>query len=193
MTGAELARLKRTFWPADSVRPVRIYAVLDCARNPAIYDLVQRSYREKSCLFAGQLDPELERAAPFLLEVQPGDTITDQLLLRGWKHAWGILIQSENSLRSVRRHLRTLLRVRTEEGRFLLFRFYDPRVLNSYLPTCTTSELALIFGEDTPIWFAHASQPADTYKYTVENGALVRTDLSTGASDFVQRGTAFAG
>ena len=172
MTSEQLMRLKRSLWPADSVRPVRMYAVLDCARDPSIHDLMSRSYREKGCLFAGTLDPELERAAPFLLELQPGDSVTDQLLLRGWHEAWGILIRSESSFRSVRRHLRTLLRVRTEDGRFLLFRFYDPRVLNAYLPTCTRSELELVFGEDTSIWFGFSSESGETNAFTLEDGEL---------------------
>ena len=83
MTREQLTRFKRNVWQANSVRPVRIYAVLDCARDPLIYDLVARSYREKSCLFAGKLDPELERASPFLLELEQGDSVTDEILLRG--------------------------------------------------------------------------------------------------------------
>jgi hypothetical protein len=42
--------------------------------------------------------------------------------------------------------LRTLLRVRDEAGRTLLFRFYDPRVLRAYLPTCTATEWQSVFG-----------------------------------------------
>ena len=147
MTRDEVVRLKRSIWPKSPVRPVRIYAVLDCARSPSIYDLVARSYREKSCLFAGNLPPELERAAPFLLELQPGDSLTDEILLRGWQDAWGILVRTESTFLNLRRHLRTLLRVSTEDGRFHLFRLYDPRVILIYLQTCTRAELELIFGE----------------------------------------------
>lgn len=147
MTREEIASLKQRLWPADAVRPVRIYAVLDCARDPSIHDLLSRSYREKGCLFAGKLHPDLERAAPHLLELQAADSVTDEILRRGWEEAWGILIQSDSSFRTVRRHLRTLLRVRTEDGRILLFRFYDPRVLATYLPTCTPEELRTVYGD----------------------------------------------
>ena len=172
MTGEQLAVLRRKVWPQDAVRPVRIYAVLDCARDPLIYDLIVRSYREKSCLFAGKLDPELERAAPYLLELQPGDSVTDEILLRGWTEAWGILIRSETSFQSLRRHLRTLLRVRTEDGRFLLFRFYDPRVLHAYLPTCTPQELALLFGDETSTWYCFSSSDGRTSAATTQRGEL---------------------
>jgi hypothetical protein len=172
ITRGELGRLKQRVWQADSVRPVRIYAVLDCARDAAIYDLIGRSYREKGCLFAGKLDLELERAAPFLLELQPGDSVTDEILLRGWDDAWGILIRTEASFRGLRRHLRTFLRVRTEDGRFLLFRYYDPRVLDAYLPTCTGYELAAIFGDDIVHIVSAAVGSRENRLYTVEDGTL---------------------
>jgi hypothetical protein len=46
----------------------------------------------------------------------------------------------------VRRHLRTLFRVKDETGRILIFRWYDPRVLRAYLPTCLPAELHTFFG-----------------------------------------------
>lgn len=175
ISGKELARLKAFLWPADATRPVRLYAVLDCARHPAIHDLVERSYREKSCLFAGKLEPELERAAPFLLELQPSDSVTDQILLRGWDDAWCILVRTETSFRTLRRHLRTFLRVKTEEGRFLLFRYYDPRVLSRYLPTCTPGELEQVFGESILELFGFSSSTLESQRYSLRDGTL-RTD-----------------
>ena len=172
MTREELVSLKRLLWPADAVRPVRMYAILDCARHTSIYDLVARSYREKSCLFAGSLHTELERVAPFLLELQPGDSVTDELLLRGWKDAWGILVRTESSFRSLRRHLRTFLRVRAESGRFMMFRYYDPRVMTSYLPTCTPDELETVFGDDITEVFCFSSDRFATVGYSLQKDEL---------------------
>lgn len=177
MTAQQLLSLKHSIWPADAVRPVRIYAVLDCARDPVIFDLAARSYREKSSLFAGKLDPDLERAAPCLLELQASDGITDEILLRGWENAWCVLLQNEGSFHSVRRHLRALLRVRTEDGRFLLFRFYDPRVLNAFLPTCTGEELAVLFGESITAWLSCSSGPTRLNTFTLQDGELQRSGV----------------
>jgi hypothetical protein len=41
------------------------------------------------------------------------------------------------------------LTVSGAEGRKLYFRFYDPRVLRVYLPTCTTDERSTFFGPVT--------------------------------------------
>ena len=168
MQRADLSLLKQRLWPRDAVRPARLYAVLDCARHASIYKLIERSYRQKTCLFAGNLDPELEQGAPFLLELNPGDHVTDELLLHGWQDFWGILIQTESGFQELRRHLRTLLRVRTQDGRFLLFRFYDPRTLNAYLPTCTTDELALVFGDVVSQFFSYCPETAQGCSYALD-------------------------
>ena len=39
------------------------------------------------------------------------------------------------------------MRVMTENGEQLAFRFYHPRVLRIYLPTCTADELARFQGQ----------------------------------------------
>jgi hypothetical protein len=49
-------------------------------------------------------------------------------------------------MKNLRRHLRSFLRVTDEAGRRLIFRYYDPRVLRVYLPTCWPSELRDVFG-----------------------------------------------
>jgi hypothetical protein len=39
--------------------------------------------------------------------------------------------------------------VRTDAGQRLLFRFYDPRVLGPFLPTCDAAQLREMFGPVT--------------------------------------------
>jgi hypothetical protein len=141
-----IGKLKGALWPADSLRPVNMWAIVDPAKDERIYNLVSRCYLDKSCLFAGELSPELERAAPHLVQISPRDSVSESLLGQGWGRAWGIFVQSDDSVRTLRRHLRTLLRVRDEAGRYLLFRYYDPRVLRAYLPTCIDRELKMLFG-----------------------------------------------
>ncbi len=40
----------------------------------------------------------------------------------------------------------TLMAGRDESGKKLFFRYYDPRILRAYLPSCTSTELAEFFG-----------------------------------------------
>jgi hypothetical protein len=64
----------------------------------------------------------------------------------GWGNSWGVFLRTETSIRELRRHLRGFLRVRDEAGRRMIFRYYDPRVLRAYLPTCWPEELETVFG-----------------------------------------------
>jgi hypothetical protein len=99
-----------------------------------------------SCLYAGDLAPALERAAPYLVQLEFESGETRRLIDRAWGHSWGVFLRCDDRMEKVRRHLRQFLRVRDRQGRFLVFRYYDPRVLRIYLPTCTTEELRTVFG-----------------------------------------------
>lgn len=63
-----------------------------------------------------------------------------------WGKNWGIFAQTQASLNEMRKHFRSLLTVYDETGKPLLFRYYDPRVFFTYLPTCTTAEIESFFG-----------------------------------------------
>jgi hypothetical protein len=141
--------LTRELWPQGS-RPdaPRVYALLDGARDPRIEPLVRNSDAEFSCLYAGELAPSLSAAAPYLLYLDPQQPYTWRLFEEGWGQSWGsfVVAPAQISLDELRSHFRTLLRVTDPDGKLLVFRFYDPRVLRVYLPTCTAPERAALFG-----------------------------------------------
>ena len=111
--------------------------------------MIRASGLEHACLYAGTLAPALQAAAPYLVHLTPGAGFTAELIDAGWGQSWGIITivpPQTVTLQRQRRHFRTLLRVRDTRGRILVFRFYDPRVLRAYLPTCTAEEIAQFFG-----------------------------------------------
>ena len=141
--------LLKVLWP-DGSSPVgqQVYWLLDGARDPEIASLVRSSGLEFACLFGEGLHPRLQAAAPYLVQLECGAPASEQMLQRGWGKAWGILAQArpELSLAQLRRHFKKFLRVKTADGKELAFRFYDPRVLNVYLPTCTNDEFTTFLG-----------------------------------------------
>ena len=137
----------RALWPTDFPSPrTELYAILDGARDPRIVEWLPSSRLEFRCLWAGELAPSLVRVAPYLVHVHPHAEFTRAVLDAGWGRAWGVWLHSAAPLDELRLHLRRFLRVRDERGRRFLFRYYDPRVLRVYLPTCTSEELATVFG-----------------------------------------------
>lgn len=139
-----------------------VWAILDGAREPAVHLALLASRLEFRCLYSGHLPRELEIVAPQLVELLPGNRLTSTLLDQAWGRSWGVLLKIDDPA-NLRHHLRKFLRVQDEQGRRLLFRYYDPRVLRNYLPTCTPQELREVFG------------PIDSFMIESEDGEGVDT------------------
>jgi uncharacterized protein DUF4123 len=137
-------RVIQALWPA-STADMSVWAILDCARDERIYPALRNSQLDYLCLFSGRLHREVVAAAPHLVEVSPSYRFTPRLIEMGWGQSWGVFLRVKDPS-NLRSHLRGFLRVKDESGRFLLFRYYDPRVLRVYLPTCRPDELRTVFG-----------------------------------------------
>ena len=144
-----LQRLIELLWPADAPAPPdQVYMLLDGARDPALVDWLEHSGLHCDCLYAGPLIPRLKAAAPWLARLEADAPASLELLRRGWGQAWGILLVAPAglSMDQLRRHCKKFLRVRTEDRRVLMFRFYDPRVLSVFLPTCDAEQYRALLG-----------------------------------------------
>jgi hypothetical protein len=118
-----------------------VYAILDGARDKKIFRAVYESGLDYACLFTGDLPTDLMEAAPYLVHLKKESPFVRKVLEEGWGNSWGVFAQTRADLETMRRHCRKLLRVKDEQGNELFFRWYDPRVLRVYLPTCTEAEL----------------------------------------------------
>jgi hypothetical protein len=137
-------RVVQALWPA-SAAGASVWAILDCARDERIYPALRTSLLDYRCLYSGKLHPAVEAAAPHLVELAPHFRFTPKLIEMGWGQSWGVFLRIKDSS-NLRSHLRGFLRVQDESGKFLIFRYYDPRVLRVYLPTCLPNELRTVFG-----------------------------------------------
>jgi len=161
--------IARIFKELDS--GAQVFAVLDGARDRRIRNWLLDTRAPCWCLYRGELPAALENAAPWLLRLVPGQPYVDDFLARGWGNAWGILLATHVPSKDLRRHLRRFLRARTEEGRILAFRYYDPRVLRIYLPTCTREEIAAFFGP-VGAFIAEAEEPGAAYVFRAAEAGL---------------------
>ena len=126
--------------------PQGTYTILDAARDDKIYPELVNSDIESLCLYLGEKAVELATVAPYLLELKREDPFTQWVLNNGLGKSWGIFLQSSAPFKELHRHFRKFLMVHDEEGTPFYFRYYDPRVLRVYLPTCNESELQTVFG-----------------------------------------------
>ena len=122
-----------------------VYGVIDGGSCPELLSHLEKHDGEHGCLFGGELAPDALQRAPFVVRLAAKSPLTDWLLSH-WGAHWGIYLSGPADLATARAHLRTFLMVRDPKGQPLFFRYYDPRVMRVYLPTCNEEEAAYVFG-----------------------------------------------
>jgi len=137
--------LFETLW-LDNSRDSAVYVILDAARDDRIYEAVRSSGADQVCLYSGNIPEELAKVGPYLVKLKKEDRFTTSMLRDGWGESWGIFLRSTAAMEDLRKHFHGLLTVQDEGGKRMVFRFYDPRVFNAYIPTCNASELKAVFG-----------------------------------------------
>ena len=79
--------------------------------------------------------------APYLVHVNT-EEVLDWLRHSLWGTPWGFFILAPGvSLDDLCRHFQQFVMVLDPDGEEIYFRFYDPRVMSSFLPTCLSEEV----------------------------------------------------
>jgi len=122
-------------------------AMLDGASVPGLLERLDgdRSL-EVECLFRGELEPDMAEVAPYLVRLDLESEFAEWVVGSGWGQHWGTFVTSRRGFRALRNHLRALTLVYRRDGTPLYFRYYDPRVLRVFLPTCLPAQLKQMFG-----------------------------------------------
>lgn len=126
-----------------------LYAVLDAARGERILELLREAVEPHRSLYEGAPGEPLENVAPYLVgPLAPDSRLLERLVEEGWGKRWGIYCIGRKPFKEVRRHLRRFLVVEIDDtGERVYFRFYDPRVLERFLPTCVPRQEEELFGD----------------------------------------------
>jgi len=133
-----LAMLRGEFQP--------LYALLDAANESSVLKVLFESKEEFKSLFEGQAGAQLTHFAPYLVRLPKESPLLETLVQKGWGKNWGVFLTSARQLQDLRSHFRQFLMVKMPDGKEVYFRFYDPRVLRVYLPTCLPEEVEQLFG-----------------------------------------------
>ena len=123
----------------------RLFAVLDACDASAVPEMARElGERRAVSLYRGTADEMYWAIAPYLFAV---DTrILAWIKETLWDEPWGIFVIADEKLETLRRHFRRFLVVRAPNGEQWYFRYYDPRVLRTFLNACSADELDEIFG-----------------------------------------------
>ncbi len=141
-------KIKEILYQTSFAQDKQLYIILDAARveqMPAqLFELEDDP--EYFSLFFDTPQAELIDVAPYLVKVDMDSRLLAWMLDEGWGKSWGIFISATMELEELFEHLRQFLKVKDPEGEELFFRFYDPRVLRIFLPTCNFQEIMQFFG-----------------------------------------------
>ncbi|MBX3265630.1 MAG: DUF4123 domain-containing protein [Acidobacteria bacterium] len=155
---------------------INVFAVLDGASIPGLRDKFFEMRPPHHCLIRGELEPDMQEVSPYVVGLIPGTPFVDWLLAEYFGKHWGIFVQSRRSLKEMRFQFRRLLTVMNEAGDPMIFRFYDPRVLNRFLPTCNPEELETFFGS-VENYLTEDMEKNLMVRYSRADGELATADL----------------
>ena len=148
------------------------FAIIDGAQDPRLVGLVQ-SCKEYDCLYSGKLDPQLAAASPWLVRIDPADALLPTWQAHGRGLNWGIMIESAVDLPALRSRLRRFTQAKLPDGMVALFRFYDPRVFNTYIRAALHEEREPWFEGGILQYGAEAPGGATMHQYRLSRGRLM--------------------
>lgn len=127
----------------------RLFAIVDAARDRRVLPLLNASPEKHESLFEGPKARHLDAVAPHLVEFAAPSELLEVLIHDGWGESWGVFLVGLRPFKEVRRRLRRLLMVTDQDsGKKLYFRFYDPRVLRTFWPTCSPRQRSEMLGTE---------------------------------------------
>jgi hypothetical protein len=124
----------------------RLYGIVDAARCVDLAFEAKFQYgKEIRSLFLPEVQTPLWDVAPYLVPIDPDSGYVDNWARRFGMSA-GILLVTAADEEALCEHLRKVFIVEDEGGQEYFFRYYDPRVLRTFLPTCSAAQLEEFFG-----------------------------------------------
>ena len=148
-----------------------LYGFIDAARDLELYQIVHYILSlDADTLFQGENAEFTNHVAPHLFPIPPDSEFFDHWSPRRGTSP-GILLISSVESEELLDHLRQIFHVTDENDEEYLFRYYDPRVLRPYLPTCSHEQLREFFGPIQAI-LVESENPDELTLYTVKNKTL---------------------
>lgn len=149
----------------------RPYVVVDGARALDVVHAARDSYGlQILSLFEQPGATRLADVAPYLVIAEPSSGFLD-LWAERLGSCTGILVVTAICVRELRGHLRRLFVATDEDEEEYFFRFYDPRVLRAFLPTCSGQQAREFFGPIRRV-LVETERPGRIVDYSLDHAGL---------------------
>lgn len=134
------------------------YVLIDAALWQEDIEIIFSSDLPYRSLFRGSTGEKLWSVAPYLLDISEQKEFVQKIQAMDKIQRRVAWISSTLDIDSLRKHLRRFLRLKKEDDSYIYFRFYDPYVIQSTLPSLTEEQyqefmtpIQLLIAEDTRI------------------------------------------
>jgi hypothetical protein len=134
-------------WDQAERKMCNLYALVDSARNDEVFKYFLTDNVTYRSLFEGKMDIKFFGVSGFLLECKKNSILFNWLTDDAWGTSCCVFLISKDPFEEVLNHFQKFNRVYLEDDDVVYFRYYDPRVLRIYLPTCNNKEINTFFGE----------------------------------------------
>jgi hypothetical protein len=153
------------------------YILLDAARLCSHINTAWDLNPRFDSLYRGASRSNLATVAPYLFTFPPNTPFSQWYAEYGFGDHWGVLFTSNASFEECHKHFRKFLKVKTASGKELYFRFYDPRVLKIFLPSCTAPQLIEFFGPITA-FIVEGNTATECIIFSHNDGALQQQNMA---------------
>ena len=149
-----------------------LYAVIDGAQDLEMAFLSKQIYDEAiHSLFEGDMTDALADVAPYFTHVD-----LEKDYLERWQEKLGnnvgiLFTTANNDNELLIQHLREIFVVTDESEQEYFFRFYDPRVIRTFLSTCNEEELRQFFGPISS-FLVESERPNGLIQYSIVESRL---------------------
>jgi hypothetical protein len=106
-------------------------------------------------------------AAPYIVRLEKDHPQTIEIIKKGWGNSWGIFATSypPASFINIRHNCKKIAKVILPNKKKAFFRYYDPRVMRPYLPTCAADEAQQVFGHISE-YIMEGEAPETIHRFT---------------------------
>ncbi len=143
----------------------QLYGIIDSARNEDVFRYLISGNATYQSLLEGTMDVHSFGASGFLVECKKDSLLFNWMTTEAWGDSCCIFFTSKSPFEELFIHLQQFNRVYIEDEDVVLFRYYDPRVLRVYLPTCNHNEIETFFG-DIKTFFAEDKDPSEVITFS---------------------------
>jgi len=172
-SGMELAAALRRQWTVGGAK----YVIIDACQDYELVGLLRNKFHKSpKSLFEGEAAGGMAEVAPYVIPVELSGEFLDLWAAR-WGGNTGVLFSSAAELETLHKHLRKIFIVEDDSGQEFFFRYYDPRVLRAYLPTCTGDEIRQFCGPVTS-WCVEGEDTAAAVIYQPDTEGVKQTEVA---------------